>query len=637
MKSKIFKYFKSKLIFGKYSIKYLIAKGNFGEVYFGTNELNGKNYALKIEETNKDDLNLKQECFVLTYLKGPYVPSVITFGISGKYSILVENLLGKSMKEIWLEKKKKLNLNDTCTFAIQALSCLEYIHSKDYIHRDIKPANFLVGNPDTSQLYLIDFGNARKYRSTRTGKHIKLFKSNLIYGSLIFLSFNTLKGMEQTRRDDLESLGYVIIYLYIGSLSWNNLKYKDVIQGIIKTKKIREKLSTENICKGMPEEMINYMNYVKNLKYDEKPDYEYLRSLFMNILKKIGVNEPLFSWADRNISPIRRTISYKRNKSIKSIYNNLLKKNSNNDCSSTNLKLNLNNNEKQLNNYKNRNGIIKTNNYISNTQLNSEKEDRNKININKNNIIDIKKISNQKLKKITIYKKKPKLILGNVNPQNIVALNEGNENNSRKFRDDKNSNNYNDKLYNKDKDISISTINNITKKDNYLPRSNRKNNFININNSSFNNNIFYTHISLLANYNNSKLNSNNNRIKINPINNLTCNSIRNISSNSKGFNDLSYKPYPYRSIFSKEIPSPFNNITEYASKINKFKLNPIEEEKINQFTYSIFKNPIKFSEEGSFLVNKKNIRRPKYYQSKFLTEHASSQNIMNTKLLTSYY
>ena len=106
MPSKIYKYFKSKLILGKYSIKYLIAKGTFGEVYVGTNIINGKNYALKISETNNDDLLLKEESLVLTYLKGPYVPSVISFGVSDKYSILVENLLGKSMKDIWLEKRK---------------------------------------------------------------------------------------------------------------------------------------------------------------------------------------------------------------------------------------------------------------------------------------------------------------------------------------------------------------------------------------------------------------------------------------------------------------------------------------------------------------------------------------------------
>ena len=214
MESKIFKYFKSKLIFGKYSIKYLISKGSFGEVYLGINKNNGEKYALKIEETKNKDFILKQECFILINLRGPGIPSVISFGVSGKYSILVENLLGKSINDIWKEKNNKFNLNDTCIFAIKAISLLEYVHSKDYLHRDIKPANFLVGNPDNSQLYLIDFGNAKKYRSSRTGKHIKLFKKKGIYGSLIFLSLNSLKGIEQTRKDELESLG-LVIFIYI--------------------------------------------------------------------------------------------------------------------------------------------------------------------------------------------------------------------------------------------------------------------------------------------------------------------------------------------------------------------------------------------------------------------------------------
>ena len=200
MESKFLKYFKSKLIYGKYSIKYLIAKGSFGEVFLGTNKLDGKNYALKIEETNKNNSLLENECYILLNLRGPGIPSVISFGISGKFSILVENLLGKSIRDIWIDKDKKFDIRDTCTFAIQALSLLEYVHSNNYIHRDIKPANFLAGNPDNSQLYLIDFGNARKSRSSRTGKHVKSNKINLVFGSLMYLSMNSKINMLMNRK-----------------------------------------------------------------------------------------------------------------------------------------------------------------------------------------------------------------------------------------------------------------------------------------------------------------------------------------------------------------------------------------------------------------------------------------------------
>ena len=218
METTIFKKFKSKLIFGKYSIKFLISKSTFSEVYLGINVLNGKNYALKIGQNGNENTILKNETYTLLNLKGPGIPSVVSFGISGKYNILVENLLGKSIHDIWLEKNKKFNLKDTCIFAIQAISLLEYVHSKNYLHRDIKPANFLVGNPDNSQLYLIDFGNACKFRSSRTGKHMRNAKSSSVFGSLLFLSINAFKGIVQTRKDDLESLGLLIIYLYKGSL-----------------------------------------------------------------------------------------------------------------------------------------------------------------------------------------------------------------------------------------------------------------------------------------------------------------------------------------------------------------------------------------------------------------------------------
>ena len=280
-----------------------------------------------------------------------------------------------------------------------------------------------------------------------------------------------------------------------------------------------------------------------------------------------------------------------------------------------------------MNNDKNTDVIIKTkeinnkslteNNLISNTQLNSEKKYKNRININKNIISNIKTINNQKLKKLTIYKKIPDLIMENLNPQINVSLKENNQNNNiERFIYNKNSNNYNDKFSNKDKNINTFKINNITKKDNYSSRNNIKHNFINIknvniNNISFNNNIFYTRISLLENYNNPKLNSNNNRIKINPINNLTFNSLTNISSNPKDFNDVGFKPYSYRSIFLKKSPSPVIKLKEFTATINNFKPTQLEKEKNDQFKYTIFKNPIKYSEQGYFLVNKKNIQRRK--------------------------
>ena len=239
MKNNIIKTFKSKLIFGKYSLKHLIAESSVGKVFFGKNILNNKEYAIKIEKPFKGHSSLKAEAYILLLLKGPGLPSVISFGLSSGYHILVENLLGESIYNIWLKKEKRLNLKDTCMFSIQALEKVEYVHSKNYLHRDIKPANFLVGNPDKYQIYLIDFGNARKYRSSRTGKHLPFNKGCRMYGTTIFLSLNVLKRLEHSRKDDLESLGLVIIYLYKGRLPWSDLKSKDIYQKLDKIKNLK--------------------------------------------------------------------------------------------------------------------------------------------------------------------------------------------------------------------------------------------------------------------------------------------------------------------------------------------------------------------------------------------------------------
>ena len=147
-------------------------------------------------------------------------------------------------------------------FALQALERIEYIHSKNYLHRDIKPGNFLVGNPDKSQIYLIDFGSAKKFRSSKTGKLQRYNKKNEIYGTPMFLSWNALNGVETTRKDELESLGLLFIYLHKGSLPWSKLKVKNAKEAIACIKFMREKTSLEELCSKMPREMFEYMDYI---------------------------------------------------------------------------------------------------------------------------------------------------------------------------------------------------------------------------------------------------------------------------------------------------------------------------------------------------------------------------------------
>ena len=204
---------------------------------------------------------------------------------------------------IWGKKQKEVDkLSDICLIALQCIDRLQFIHSKGVIHRDIKPSNFLFGIQNPNIIYLIDFGLAKKYKSSRTGKHVKFGYMPTINGSLDFMSINFAKKIVQSRRDDMESLGYVLIYLAKKHLPW--IKIDDTKTDLkLKFKKIKELiLSTtpEELCSGLPQQFTQYINYCRKLEFEEEPNYDYLKNLFVEIIK---INEISFD---------NRFISYER-------------------------------------------------------------------------------------------------------------------------------------------------------------------------------------------------------------------------------------------------------------------------------------------------------------------------------------
>ena len=312
-----------RIIFKKYILRSLLGKGCFSKVYLGQNIINKKLYAIKTENIFSEKQYLRDEAFRLYNLKGFGIPEVIGFGRSGNYRCLIQTLLGKTLNDyFYVEKKQKISNKDICIIAIQTLERIEFVHSKNYIHRDIKPSNFLFGNSDNSIIYLIDFGSARKYRNTKTGKHISQMKTQRIIGTTLFLSLNVLKGYEQSRRDDLESLGYMYILLSKGYLPWMDLLSDNIEEILEYTKKIKNNILIEDLCKDLPKEFCYYMNYVKNLNFEEKPDYEYLKNLFKNILVNIDIStwinkktitprntkNKIYSLKKKNLQSIRRNI-----------------------------------------------------------------------------------------------------------------------------------------------------------------------------------------------------------------------------------------------------------------------------------------------------------------------------------------
>ena len=213
---------KNKLFFNKYKLQKLIYCSKDSWVYQGINIKNKEPIAMKLENRNGLKNFLESEAFLLLNLKGFGIPKVISFGKTTQFKILIEELLGASLNSLMANKKDKNNrLKNVCMIALQVLDRLEFIHSKNIIHRDIKISNFVIGrNENNKIIYLIDFGFAKKYRSSRTGKHIKFKNTKMAWGSLHCMSINANRTFEQSRRDDLGSAGYMLILLAKLDLPW---------------------------------------------------------------------------------------------------------------------------------------------------------------------------------------------------------------------------------------------------------------------------------------------------------------------------------------------------------------------------------------------------------------------------------
>lgn len=176
---------------------------------------------------------------------------------------------------------------------------LEYMHKNNFIHRDMKPDNFVMGNGSKRSLvYLIDFGLSKRYKEAKTGEHIPYRDKKSLTGTARYASVNTHIGVEQSRRDDMESMCYILLYFLKGSLPWQGLpggRNKNDKYDKIKEKKISTTI--EQLTRNSPEEFSKYLQYVRNLNFEEKPDYNYLRGLFRGLMQRNGFEDDgQFDW-----------------------------------------------------------------------------------------------------------------------------------------------------------------------------------------------------------------------------------------------------------------------------------------------------------------------------------------------------
>jgi casein kinase I family protein HRR25 len=285
---------------GKYRIGKKIGSGSFGDIYLGINIISGEEVAIKLESIKAKHPQLEYEAKVYKTLAGGVgVPFVRWYGQECDYNAMVIDLLGPSLEDLFNFCNRKFSLKTVLLLADQMISRIEYIHSRNFIHRDIKPDNFLMGiGKRGNQVNVIDFGLAKKYRDPKTHLHIPYRENKNLTGTARYTSINTHLGVEQSRRDDLESLGYVLMYFLRGSLPWQGLKAATKKQKYDRIMEKKMTTPTELLCRGFPSEMAIYLNCCRSLRFDDKPDYSYLRKLFRDLFVREGFQyDYIFDWS----------------------------------------------------------------------------------------------------------------------------------------------------------------------------------------------------------------------------------------------------------------------------------------------------------------------------------------------------
>ena len=182
---------------------------------------------------------------------------------------------------------------------VQLMDRFKYMHSKNFLHRDVKPDNFLMGLGNKSDtLYVVDMGLAKRYYDPTTQKHLEYRNDKSLTGTARYASVHAHLGEELSRRDDFEAIGYVMIYFYTGSLPWQNLISQQKSQRYELIKEMKLNTTVDELCEGCPYEFQQYLKHAKNLDFQERPDYDYMRGLFTSLAEKEGINlnDKLYDW-----------------------------------------------------------------------------------------------------------------------------------------------------------------------------------------------------------------------------------------------------------------------------------------------------------------------------------------------------
>lgn len=279
-----------------------IGSGHYGAVYRARSRETGRAVAVKTEKHSKRSGSLRHEYEVYQRLHGKGemlgIPYVSYYGQYADMDVMVMRYLAPSLQSRYREFGQ-LSLKSVCMIAIQVLSCLERVHDRGFIHRDVKPDNILTSAIDGKRIYLADFGLAQAFRNA-SGRHVPSRSGLHFVGTVFYASMNSHYGRQLSRRDDLESLGYTLLFLLEGFLPWDKVRGRRFHDHSSKTVDIKEQTVQS---RALPRFLRKYFGRVTRLRFSERPNYASLRILFRKTLEHRNLeNDGMFEWVEDSIA-----------------------------------------------------------------------------------------------------------------------------------------------------------------------------------------------------------------------------------------------------------------------------------------------------------------------------------------------
>ena len=320
-----------------YELRKKIGAGSFGTIFLAEHNKTNEKVAIKFEPISKQrNMNTLTKEANIQYsihkkqFKG--FPKIIYFNKDNDYKIQIMSKLGRNLQKIFDKYKNCFKLETVLSIGVQIVERLICLHSLGQIHRDQKPENICVGAGDCcGTLCLIDFGLS-KYYIDESGTHIPIKEKKGLVGTIRYTSKNSHMSIEQSRRDDLESLGYILVYLLKGKLPWQGVMIFEEEKRLKKITELKCHVKLEELCSGCPEFILNYFKYVQELKFSDTPDYNLILNLFKNCAKenKLNYKKLKLEWApkEERKSPNTDNSNSQSNISVTS-QNNLNVKNKN--------------------------------------------------------------------------------------------------------------------------------------------------------------------------------------------------------------------------------------------------------------------------------------------------------------------